>query len=141
MKNIGLKLRFSTFLMGCGGFLQLGVMGFEWFDLIQFLSHHPGQFALVGWRFLLQLAFTIIGLCFVITPKYLGMTMRTGPIGTLITISLAATLAFFPLQDTLNFDLLKGNMLFLSLVLTLIGSILKYGEIKERLGKSKWTWE
>lgn len=125
--------------MGCGGFLQLGVMGFEWIDLIQLLYYSPEHLALVGWRFLLQLALTLMGIGFVISPKYLGTTIRTGAIGALITISLTGTLASFHLQALLGFDWLIGIILFGASVLTLIGSIMKYGEIKERLGKSKWT--
>ena len=127
--------------MGCGGFLELGVIGFEWFDLIQLLYYYPEHLTLVGWRFLLQLVFTLIGICFVISPKYLGTTTRTGAIGALIMTSLIGTLASYHLQDLLDFDWFMGIILFGASVLTLIGSIMKYGEIKERLGKSKWTWE
>jgi hypothetical protein len=130
--------------MGCGGFLELGVMGFGWFDLIQLLYYSPEHLPIVGWRFLLQLAFTLVGICFVISPKYLGVTIRTGAIGALIMISLIGTLAPFhspALLELLGFDWFMGTILFGASVLTLIGSIMKYGEIKERLGKSKWTWE
>jgi len=140
-KILRLALKLSTVLMGCGGFLQLGVMGFEWIDLIQLLYYSPEHLALVGWRFLLQLALTLMGIGFAISPKYLGTTIRTGAIGALITISLTGTLASYHLQALLGFDWLMGIILFGASVLTLIGSIMKYGEIKERLGKSKWTWE
>jgi len=140
-KILRLALKLSTALMGCGGFLQLGVMGFEWIDLIQLLYYSPEHLALVGWRFLLQLALTLMGIGFVISPKYLGTTIRTSAIGALITISLTGTLASLQLQALLGFDWLMGIILFGASVLTLIGSIMKYGEIKERLGKSKWTWE
>jgi len=136
-----LALRLSTVLMGCGGFLELGAMGFGWFDLIQLLYYSPEHLTLVGWRFLLQLVFTFIGICFVISPKYLGTTIRTGAVGALITISLIGTLASFHSRALLDFDWFMGIILFGASVLTLIGSIMKYGEIKERLGKSKWTWE
>lgn len=128
-------------LMGCGGFLELVVMGFGWFDLIQLLNYSPGHLAFVGWRFLLQIVFTFMGICFVITPRYLSATIRTGAIGALVMVSLTGTLASYHLRDPLGFDWFMGIMLFVASVLTLIGSIMKYGEIKERLGKSKWTWE
>jgi len=119
----------------------LGVVGLEWFDLIQLLYYSPEHLALVGWRFLLQLAFTLMGIGFVISPKYLGTTIRTGAIGALTMISLIGTLASFPLQNLLGFNRFMGIIFFGALLLTHIGSIMKYGEIKERLGKSKWTWE
>jgi len=134
-------LRLSTVLMLCGGFLELGVMGFEWFDLIQLLYQHPEYFNLMGWRFLMLLAFTFVGVCFLISPKYLSETVRTGPIGTLITISFIGTMFSFHLQTLFDYPWFMGMALFVASLLTLTGSIMKYGEIKERLGKSKWTWE
>jgi len=127
--------------MLCGGFVELGVMGLEWFNLTQLLYQHPEDLNLMGWRFLLQLAFTIVGVCFSISPKYLRETVRTGPIGTLITVSFIGIIFSFHLQTLFGYPWFVGIALFGASVLTLTGSIIKYGEIKERLGKSKWTWE
>jgi len=127
--------------MVCGGFLELGVMGFEWFSLIQLLYQHPEYLHLMGWHFLLQLAFTCMGVCFLISPKYMSETVRTGPIGTLIMISFIGTIFSFHLQTLFGYTWFMGVALFVASLLTLTGSIMKYGEIKERLGKSKWTWE
>jgi len=127
--------------MLCGGFVELGVMGLEWFNLTQLLYQHPEYLNLMGWHFLLQLAFTILGVCFLISPKYLRETVRTGPIGTLITVSFIGTIFSFHLQTLFGYPWFMGIALFGASVLTLTGSIIKYGEIKERLGKSKWTWE